>query len=190
MSIFEFVTVAVSIILGLAVAQLLTSGIDLFRHRNRLVFSWIPLVWAVDMFWLLIILWWQLFGVSQRLNEWTFIDFILTICLVVSLFVACSLVLPRSIEKSKVDLYEFFSVEGRWGVAAYAVFFMFAVPYNNRLYGAPFLTVGNMLIGALVLTAVGAVLSRSRVQAGLFTAAFVVVHTVNISRVLFPSFGG
>ena len=46
MSIFEFVTVAISIILGLAMARILTAGTDLFLHRKRVRLHWIPMVWA------------------------------------------------------------------------------------------------------------------------------------------------
>jgi hypothetical protein len=190
MSIFEYVTVAISIIIGLALSRLLSAGIDLFRHRAQIRSIGIPIVWAIDIFWLMIVLWWQIFGISQLVTEWVVIDFFLGISLVVALFVASSLVLPKNYTGEDVDLYDYYSADGRWGVAAYTIFFLIVVPFNFRLFGSPVISIPTLWIVVLVGTSFGAFLNRSKRQAWVLTLVFVTVHICNIAYVLFPRFGG
>lgn len=44
---FEFLSVALSFVLGLAVTVLLTSLLTAFRARRMTRISWLPLTWAV-----------------------------------------------------------------------------------------------------------------------------------------------
>jgi hypothetical protein len=50
MSIFEYVTAALLIILGLGITELLNDAISLFRERRRNRPEWIPLAWAAIVF--------------------------------------------------------------------------------------------------------------------------------------------
>jgi hypothetical protein len=43
---FEFLSVALSFVLGLAVTVLLTSLLTAFRARRKTRMSWLPLTWA------------------------------------------------------------------------------------------------------------------------------------------------
>ena len=140
MTIFEFVTVAISIIFGIAISRLLSAGIELFRHRDSVELSWIPVVWAVDIFWLLIVLWWQIFSISQAKDEWTFSDFNLTVAIIVVLYIASSLILPSRYEDQGFSLYGHFKREGRWGIAAYVIFFIIVIPWNWRMWGEDMLS--------------------------------------------------
>ena len=188
MTIFEFVTVAISIIFGIALSRLLSAGIELFRHRNSVELSWIPIVWAADLFWLLVVLWWQIFQISQVKDEWTFGDFNLTIAIVVALYIASSLILPTRYEERGASLYDHYRREGRWGVAAYVIFFVIAIPWNYAMYGFEILSWGNWDILAMIGASLGAVISKSVRQVGVFTAIFMVLHLTNIASVYVPVF--
>jgi len=186
MSIFEFVSVAVSIILGLAIARLLSAAIDLFSHRDRIRFHWAPIVWAVIMFSLLVLFWWQLFGANELIEQWTFVDFLLAIACTVLMYIACGLILPRQWSEESIDLFNYFAKDGRWGVAAYSAFYLVVIPYNIRLYEAT----GDILALNLVqaLLAAGAVLARSEKWIGVATIAFAIVYVSNVLAVIFPEF--
>lgn len=189
MSIFEFISVAISIILGLSIARLLSAAIDLVSHRENVSLYWVPLTWALVMFSLLVIFWWQLFGANQFRDEWAFVDFVLAIACTVSMYIACGLILPRHWPDHRIDLYEYYLKDGRWGVAAYSLFYLLVIPYNVRLYGE-MATVGVLTLNfsQAVLAGVAA-LSGSRRWIGIATLVFLLIYGRNLLVVIFPAFG-
>ena len=189
MTIFEFVTVAISIIFGIAISRLLSAGIELFRHKSSIEFSWVPIVWAVNIFCLLIVLWWQIFGISELKSVWTGGDFNLTVAMVVALFIASSLILPSRYGEGVVNLFRHFDSEGRWGLAAYMMFFIIAIPWNWKLFGNEFLSWSDWDHYLLIAILFGTVVSKSARQIEVLTAIFMIIHTTNMARVYFPQFG-
>lgn len=181
MTIFEFVSVAISIILGLGVTRLLSAGLDLFRHRHTTAVHWIPVVWAALIFWTQIEFWWSLFFVSQSLEVWTHGDFLLTIGFTVALFAAGSLVLPTDWRAESLDLLEFFHREGRWGVAAFGLVFLLAFPVNYRLFGVPLLIPMNLLLVGQLLVISALVVRPTRPKSAVLTLAFVGLHLAVLS---------
>ena len=188
MTVFEYLTVAISIIVGLAIARVLTALTDLFAHRRHAQIFWVPIAWAVAFFFLLLINWWQMFTVSETLTEWSFLDFSLPIMQVVALFVGSSLILPRNWLDSSIDLYDYYCDQGRWGVAGYSIFFFLAIPTNIRLWGGSSLLM-NMLVAGILTACLGAIFSRTRRQASAWTIAFIVVQMGTWRYVIFPTLG-
>jgi len=189
MTIFEFISVAISIILGLSIARLLTGAIDLISHRERIQFHWVPIVWASIMFSLLILFWWQLFGSNQFLKQWAFWDFLLAISCTVCIYVACGLILPRRWTNDKIDLLQYFEKDGRFGVAAYSLFYLIVIPYNMRLYGE-MATAGVLTMNLIQAVLAGvAAFNRSKRWLAMSTIAFVVIYLSNVAVVIFPAFG-
>jgi hypothetical protein len=186
MSIFEFVAVAVSIILGLGITRLLSASIDLFRFRKRTRMHWVPITWAVVVFLTQVFFWWQFFGVTVEV--WLFFDFVLTIATVLCLFVAASLVLPAHWSEGDVDLFAFFRAEGRWGIAAYAAFAVIAIAYNNRIYGIPFMNLLTPVSLVLAVLALGVVLGRSRRWVGVCTLLWLAAAVGPFLLTYFPTF--
>jgi hypothetical protein len=188
MTIFEYVTVAISIILGLAMARLLSSVSDLIVFRKSITFHWIPLVWAASLFCLIFLFWWNLFAVSQILEIWTILDFALAIGVALAFFLASSLLLPKHWSEERLDLFEFFRDQGKWGVGAYAGVFLITIPLNYQLYGAQLFSTDNWFDAFNALTAVATVLSRSKLQSGAWTAVFISILIVNLLRIIYPAF--
>ena len=188
MTIFEYVTVAISIILGLALARLLSSSSDLIVFRRRVTFHWIPLTWAALLFCVLILFWWQLFALSQILEKWTILDFGIAICEALAFFVASTLMLPKHWSAERVDLYAFFREHGRWGVGAFAMVFLITIPLNVQLYGARLFSIPNLFDAFNALAAVATILSRSKLQSGIWTAVFVALLVANLIYIVIPAF--
>lgn len=176
MTIFEFVSVAISIILGLGVAKLLSAGLDLFRHRQTTRLHWSPVIWALLIFWTQLEFWWSLFFVSQNLDVWTHNDFLGTIAFTVALFAAGSLVLSAQWEGESLDLIDFIQREGRWGVAAFGVAILIAIPLNYRLFGVPVLFPMNLSLVGEVAMITALVIRPSRPKTVWLTLAFVGLH--------------
>lgn len=98
MSDFEFVTIVLSIVLGLGITRILGGLAGVLRHRATMRSHWISIVWAVDaLLWQ--ILYWLGTVNSYRHGspEFTVTGFGMLFALAIALYFAASLVLPDDI---------------------------------------------------------------------------------------------
>ena len=93
---FEFISVALSFVLGLGLTRLLLAAVNVFRSRRRLKFDWIPLTWAAVIFLFQIQYWWAIFELSGLVENWTLLQFVTLLVMAMLLFVAGALVLPTA----------------------------------------------------------------------------------------------
>jgi hypothetical protein len=161
---FEFLMIALSFVLGLAVTVLLTSLIVAFRARRKSQMSWLPFAWAAYLLVIDFEVWWEIFGLASMEN-WSVGAFILLLLLALSLFAAGALVLPTGIGGYPEVLDQYFQEDGRWGVALIALFEVVAIVANITLMNVP--VFGNMNIWnalAVVLISIVVVVSHRVVQ--------------------------
>jgi hypothetical protein len=168
---FEFLSVALSFVLGLAITVLLTSLLTAFRARRRTRMSWLPLIWA---FYLLVIqfdVWWEVYGLVS-MESWTAGAFVLLLLIVLLLFAAGGLILPMRFGDYPEDLDEYFQQDGRWAVAVVGLFQAAAMVANTALFDVGVLGAMNLWNAlAIVITAV-VVGAKRRVIQGAATIAF------------------
>jgi len=177
MSVFEHVAVAISIILGLGVTTLLTAALDLFRHRRELRFHWVPLTWALLIFWLHLQFWWAL-GLLGQVDEWSHGNFLLAIALAVSLFSAASLIFPSRASTDANDLEEFFRREGKWGCAATAIVYLLLIPALHSFWQLPLVSFASLAAFVNVLLITGVLVSRWPLLTNVLTVLAVGVQLV------------
>ncbi len=92
---FEYLSVLISIVLGLGVTELL-SGVQRLAHgRSRVRFHWLPLAWTGLLFVTLVQWWWAAFGFRERM-AWDFFSFLLVLLVPVLLYLAAAMVLPAA----------------------------------------------------------------------------------------------
>jgi hypothetical protein len=96
---FNYLAILISLIVGLAIAQVLTGIGRLVQARTRVVFYWPSVVWAVLFLIILIETWWSLFRLRDN-QSWNFFSFLVVVAHPVGLFLICSLVLPDPAEFS------------------------------------------------------------------------------------------
>jgi len=168
---FEFLTVALSFVLGLAVTVILTSLLTAFRARRKTRMSWLPFAWATYVLVIQFDVWWELYGLVS-IERWSVVAFILLLLLALQLFAAGGLVLPRGSGDYPADLAEYFQEDGRWGVAVVGVFEVTAIVVNIVLFDIP--VFGGMNIWNAVGVGIIALLicSRRRRAQGAATIAF------------------
>jgi len=161
---FEFLSVALSFVIGLGVTYLLTSVLSLFRERDRCSPDWLPLLWAFYIFAYQVQFWWAMFELSA-LESWSLPTFLALLLYSVLLFAAGGLVIPHDAARHEEGLRAYFERDGKWGVAILNVYFLLAPLFNAVLFGLPLtdplnLSVFGMgLLGLLLL-----VLQTRRVQ--------------------------
>ncbi len=174
MSVFGFVTVAVSFILGLAVTYLLESLVGAFRSRRACRLHWLPFVWAGSVLVHQFQFWCALYEVNN-MHSISVGVFSLLLVLAGLLFLAGALVLPSGEEQYPEDLAEYFTTDGSWGVGAIALFNLIAVLINNLLFDVSMLDPVNLLNLALVVIAGLVVVSQTRKWQVVLTLAYLAV---------------
>jgi hypothetical protein len=157
---FEFLTVALSFVLGLAVTVLLTSLVTAFRSRRKTRMSWLPFAWAVYVLVMQFDTWWEIYGLVS-MESWSVGAFILLLLLALLLFLAGALVLPTGVGDYPEDLDEYFVEDGRWGVVVVAAFIVTGIIANVVLFNFPLF--GNMNIwNALALGLITILIATKR----------------------------
>jgi hypothetical protein len=136
MTAFEFLSVALSFVLGLAVTLLLTSLLSAFRARHKTKLDWVPFVWAGYALAFQFQFWWAIFELSA-LPRWTVAMFSLSLLLVALLFLAGGLVLPSGMHEYPADLRAYFETDGRWGAGSLGLYHLVALFANLVLFESP-----------------------------------------------------
>lgn len=106
MSIAEYVSVFLAIIVGLAVADLATSFHRLMRARTRVRWDWMSLALAVVMLLETVLFWWGAFQWYRGATAITIGTFLPDLVLFLLLFLAVAAVLPDEVPAAGLSLRE------------------------------------------------------------------------------------
>ena len=90
---FSYLSVLISIILGLALAQLITGIGRLIQVRARVDLYWPSVVWACVLLVINVQSWWAMFALG-RVREWTFLEFLVVLLHPLALYLLAALALP------------------------------------------------------------------------------------------------
>ena len=165
MSIFEFISVALSFVIGLGIARLLTAIVALFRARSRVRLHWMPLVWAAMVFLWMIQYWWAIFELSLLIQNWQMWRFAFLLLLALCLFAAAAMSLPIRPGVDAGSLLEDFEHNGRWGLVILIAYFSIAVVANWALFGIALTARMNLITASLTVFPAIVLLTRNtRIQ--------------------------
>jgi hypothetical protein len=151
----EYVFVAISIILGLAITRLLSSIAQLIRAQKHVTFHWATALWSVCIMLYILQLWWV--GWELRtVSEWTIVDFFVLVIGSIFIYFAAELALPSEdydvTNDSELDFLAHSRSLGR--VSALSMLGYFCVgPYVNiTMFGnPPLLSVAFPLLGGSLI---------------------------------------
>lgn len=108
MDAFGYLSVLISIILGLAIAQVLQGYRALLLARGRTRVDPVPLIWSGLVLLFAAQAWWASFGLNARHN-WDFLDFAVILIQMGIIYMLSALVLPDVPPEQPVDLARHFS---------------------------------------------------------------------------------
>ncbi|MGH8114110.1 MAG: hypothetical protein ACREPS_03505 [Rhodanobacteraceae bacterium] len=124
MSAFEYLSVLISIILGLAITQILQGFRDLMQARTRLTLYWPSVLWAILLLVICVQEWWAMFG-WRHYPAWTFVGFSMLIAQTTATYLVAALVLPDVAGDEAINLRAYYYANHRWfftlGVATVAI---------------------------------------------------------------------
>ena len=107
MDAFGYVSVIISVVIGLGLSHLLTGIAELVKERRRVKFYWVHLVWVGLTFVGHIFLWWTMWNL-RLVRDWNFFSFLLLLLAPVLLYVAAAFLIPRVEPDDPINLREYF----------------------------------------------------------------------------------
>src|SRR5437016_13810291 len=102
---FSYLSVLLSVILGLAVTQILKGFRGLLLSRARIRLYWPVIAWAALLLLICFQHWWATFGMRTR-HDWTFLQFAMVLLNVIFIYMVAGLVFPGFFWEEFVDLKE------------------------------------------------------------------------------------
>lgn len=131
MSAFEYLLPFVSILVGLAVADLSVSLHRLLRARRRVRWDWLPLAASALVLLLILQFWWSFFHFGQG-DLWSrYGPFMLLTVSLVSIFLLASAALPDEVPETGVDLRAYYLENGPYFWGLFAAFMVLATVTNG-----------------------------------------------------------
>jgi hypothetical protein len=110
---FEYLSVLISIIVGLGLTHLMTTGARLIQERGRVRFFVPTLVWMGMLFVLHIQIWWAAFEWQSR-SSWTFFAFLLFLALPIGAYLLSILLVPDLDRAEDPDLRQSYFANRVW----------------------------------------------------------------------------
>lgn len=132
----EYIFIAVSIILGLAITRLLHTAAMLTRAHERVVFHWSSALWALSVLIYILQLWWVGWGL-RIIEDWKFLDFMVLVF--GSIFIYGAAEMALSAPEEEMNMLEESQQFGRLSALFMLLYFLVGPYVNILMYGRPLL---------------------------------------------------
>ena len=179
MTIFEYTAGIFSIVLGLAVANVLTTISEVIRYRKRAIHFWVHSLWCVTTLFMLVATWWAYWRGFQVLEDVTVIQFFIVLILASTLFIASRLLKIDFGTELRVDIEQyFFEIKTPFFICLLALMLPSSI---TGLVGVFFSSSSNSPIAdalaglTTVALAIAGALSSSRTAHGALAIAWIAV---------------
>lgn len=120
MSLFEFLMVLVSIIIGLGIATILTGVAQMIRCRGSTERYWVHSVATTAILFALLQQWWEIWDL-RVVPEWTFHGLVMMLTGPVGLFLIAHLLFPEPMQGAIVREYYYGAMRPMWWLGALTV---------------------------------------------------------------------
>ncbi len=134
----EYIFIAISVVLGLAMARLLHTAALLVRARNRVTFHWATVLWGICIFIYILQLWWV--GWELRLvTDWSIVNFFVLVIAAILVYGAAELALPTEdfdiSDNRELDFLAHSRSLGRVSAASMLGYFAIGPYVNLTMFG-------------------------------------------------------
>ena len=134
METFSYLSVLLSIVLGLAITQVLLGFRGLILSRTKVKLYSPTLIWAVLALLISIQVWWANFDLRSRAH-WAFAAFFVIVLQAISVYMASALILPDVTGDASVDLRDHYYAHRRWFFGALTGAIIFSASKEVALSG-------------------------------------------------------
>jgi hypothetical protein len=104
---FEYVSILISIILGLGITQILSSFSDLLYHHKKVKFYPPHTVWVLFVLFLHIQDWFVTYQIKDK-PAWSLPELVFILLYPITLFIAAKMLLPTNNEEERFDMKVFY----------------------------------------------------------------------------------
>jgi hypothetical protein len=134
MDAFSYLSVLLSIIVGLAITQILSGlrGIVLWRAKVRMFWP-VPL-WAGTLLLINVQSWWAMFSLRE-VTAWTFAAFAVVLAQAIAQYMLAGIVLPDFSPDRETDLRDHYWAHTRWFFGLFIALLAFSLCKEMILYG-------------------------------------------------------
>lgn len=94
--VFEYLTVLISVVVGLSVTSFLTNVVRIIHVRNDVTISWVQLSWSMTILIWTVAFWWFTFVLVEE-SQWTFPMFTFLLAYSTLLFFLMALLFPEGV---------------------------------------------------------------------------------------------
>jgi len=178
MSQFEIIAITLSFIVGLGIAQLLSSFSEAVRSRIEHPLHWMPFAWGVPILLFSVQYWFGLFDLDNTIEDWTWFWYLQMLAMAIALFLAAALILPPRATAAKGKLLEDFATHGRYSLLALVTYLLGWIPANSVMNNGNLLELGNIANVAMAVPALIAYKSRSNRTWIVSTVGFYVIFAI------------
>jgi len=130
----EYVFVAISIILGLAITRLLHTGAMLIRAQRRVTFHWSTAVWGLCIMVYILQLWWVGWGL-RTMEAWHFFNFLVLTAASIFVYGAAEMALPVPESDNKLNFLDHSQGQGRISALSMLLYFLLGPYVNIAMFG-------------------------------------------------------
>jgi hypothetical protein len=178
---FEFICAFYSVVLGVAVAQLMTGVGRLAEERDRVRGYWVSNVWIVTVLMCDVTNWWGMWGLHDA-KRWSIYSFLLLVALSGTVYLTTVLLFPRipASEEAVIDMEQHYYKSGPIFFPAMAAAWVLAFVCNWSFFPITWLSPGNVFpVFMIILCAIAAVTANRRYHA-VFAIIGLLVVIVNV----------
>ncbi len=179
MSLFEYLAIVFSIVIGLTLSKLVSALVNSVRHAFTGKFYFLPVVWVVTLIVWISILWWGMFAWNEK-EDWTLLHFNFLIFYVIIIFMMSDFLVA---DNNKYDTTEQF-LEKRKGffgsiIAAWVFDIFETVQLSLEVSSRPIPTLYPIMTGLTISLLVIGILTRNLLYQkalAIFVLAEIVVY--------------
>ena len=179
MSLFEFLMVFVSIIVGLGVTEILTGLAQRIRHRDSISGYWVHYCGVGLVLFALIQNWWELWE-RRNAADWTFFSLVLMLIAPASMYLIAHLMFPKPSRGSDIRAYYFSQTRPIWSLAMLAV--VSSVMLGPLAFGSELLTADNASSVVLFAGFVALAVSRNALLHAILVPTFLALIIWDVIR--------
>jgi len=173
MSLFEFLMVLLSIIIGLGLAEILRGIARHIRNRDSASVYWVHAIAVCLVFVALLQQWWEIWGLRSY-SDWSFLGLLMMLTGPIGLFLISYLLFPQPVKGADYREYYYGPMRPVWWIAVLTV--TLATLFRPIVFGEELFKIDNAssLIGFVGFTVLA--LSKNRIiHAALVPAIFAAI---------------
>lgn len=157
MSLFEFLMVLVSLIIGLGLAELLSGIAQAIRVRETIQFYWVHSIFVMIIFLALLQQWWEIWSVRDN-PVWTFPGLLMMLGGPIGLFLIAHLIFPQPISGSDFKSYYYDKMKPALWLAVFTV--LVSSTFRPVVLGIQLFTLDNLSSFLMVVVFVSMAITR------------------------------